>query len=136
MKILVAVDISPNTVRICEFLQQYLKISESPDVTILHVYEPELDFTEDHPLKEGEILPTSEAKLQHIFQPLESNCTLSYEITNEHPGTCIVSRTAHVDLVVMGRRHRTQMQEMLMGSLSQYVLHRAECPVLIVPGRS
>jgi nucleotide-binding universal stress UspA family protein/uncharacterized protein (DUF697 family)/tellurite resistance protein len=133
MKVLVAVDISPNTVQICEFLQKYLKPSEHPEVTILHVYEPELDYSEDHPLKHGVIRPTSEAKLQQIFQPLANTCTLRYEITDEGLGDCILSRTAQVDLVVMGRRRRTQMQEMVTGSLSQFVLHRAACPVLIVP---
>jgi nucleotide-binding universal stress UspA family protein/uncharacterized protein (DUF697 family) len=133
MKVLVAADISPNTVQICEFLQKYLKLSEQPEVTVLHVYEPELDYTEDHPLKNGTITPTSEAKLQKIFQPLTQTCTIRYEITNEGLGDCILSRSADVDLVVMGRRRRTQMQEMMTGSLSQHVLHRAACPVLIVP---
>lgn len=133
MKVLVAADISPNTVHICAFLQKYLKSSEETEVTVLHVYEPELDYTEDHPLKDGIITPTSEAKLQEIFQPLTQTCTVKYEITNEGLGGCILSRSEDVDLVVMGRRRRTQMQEMVTGSLSQHVLHRAACPVLIVP---
>ncbi len=136
MRVLVAADISPNTVQICEFLQKYLKSSEHPEVTILHVYEPELDYSEDHPLKDGVLSPTSEAKLQQIFQPLATTCTLKYEITDEGLGECILSRTAQVDLVVMGRRRRTQMQEIVTGSLSQHVLHRAACPVLIVPEKS
>lgn len=133
MKVLVAADISPNTVQICEFLQKYLKSVEQAEVTILHVYEPELDYSEAHPGKDGILKPTSEAKLQEIFQPLTESCMVTYEITNKGLGDCILSRTAHVDLVVMGRRRRTQMQEMVTGSLSQFVLHRANCPVLIVP---
>ncbi|NJM24147.1 MAG: universal stress protein [Richelia sp. SM1_7_0] len=36
-------------------------------------------------------------------------------------------------MIVMGRRRRNQLEEMVLGSLSQYVLHRATCPVIIVP---
>lgn len=133
MKVLVAVDISPNAVEICEFLQKYLKSSEQTEVTVLHIYEPELDYTEDHPPKDGILSLTSTAKLQEIFQPLNELCTVKYEITNEGLGESILSWSTKVDLVVMGRRRRTQMQEMVTGSLSQHVLHRVTCPVLIVP---
>jgi nucleotide-binding universal stress UspA family protein/uncharacterized protein (DUF697 family) len=135
MKILVAADISPTAVQICEFLQNYLKphTTDSPEVTILHVYEPELDYTEAAPTQNWQATPTSEHELRHIFQPLAEICKLQYIVVNEGLGDSILKHAAKVDLVVMGRRRRGQMVEMMTGSLSQFVLHRAPCPVLIVP---
>ncbi|WP_310426359.1 DUF533 domain-containing protein [Chamaesiphon sp. VAR_48_metabat_135_sub] len=135
MKILVAADISPTAVQICEFLQNYLKphTTDIPEVTILHVYEPELDYTEEAPTKNRQAVPTSEHELRHIFQPLATTCKLEYVVVNQALGDTILKYAAKVDLVVMGRRRRGQMLEMMTGSLSQFVLHRASCPVLIVP---
>ncbi len=135
MKILIAADISPTAVRICEFLQNYLQLanSQNPEIKILHVYEPELDYTEEAPTQNWQPTPTSEHELRHIFQPLESIAKLQYIIVNEALGDSILHHANTVDLIVMGRRRRGQMVEMMTGSLSQFVLHRAPCPVLIVP---
>jgi nucleotide-binding universal stress UspA family protein/tellurite resistance protein/uncharacterized protein (DUF697 family) len=135
MRVLVAADISPTTMQICEFLQNYLKPlgDVTPEVIILHVYEPELDYSEDAPTQGWTATPTSERELRKIFQPLESTCKLQYVVINEALGDSILRRAVDVDMVVMGRRRRSQMQEMVTGSLSQFILHRSPCPVLIVP---
>lgn len=51
-----------------------------------------------------------------------------------HPGS-IISETARVnqaDVIFMGRRGRGTVRELLLGSVSQYVVHRAPCPVTVV----
>ena len=62
MKVLIAADISPTAVQICEFLENYLKplADEVPEVTVLHVYEPELDYSEDAPTQNWQAVPKSE----------------------------------------------------------------------------
>jgi nucleotide-binding universal stress UspA family protein/uncharacterized protein (DUF697 family) len=135
MKILVAADISPTTVAIVEFLQKLLGTSANrkSEVIVVHVYEPELDYEESVPDLETAIAPISEPELKKIFQPLERICDLSYVITNEKHGESIINRAKDIDAIVMGRRRRGQFQEMILGSLSQYILHRTQCPVLLVP---
>ena len=135
MKILVAADISPITIQTVEFLQKWLKPLQQKhtEVVVLHVYEPELDYSEDVPSKDAEIVPISEAKLKEMFQPLEACCQLNYVITNEGFGDSIMKRVPDMDLIVMGRRRRGQLQQVMLGSLSQYILERSPCPVLIVP---
>jgi nucleotide-binding universal stress UspA family protein len=44
---------------------------------------------------------------------------------------CEFAESADVDLIVMGRRGLSGVNEFLMGSVSNYVLHRALCSVLI-----
>lgn len=37
------------------------------------------------------------------------------------------------DLVVTGRRGLTSLVELLAGSVSQHLIHRARCPVVVLP---
>jgi nucleotide-binding universal stress UspA family protein/uncharacterized protein (DUF697 family) len=135
MKILVAADISPTSVETVAFLRKLLATFEDQrsQIMVVHVYEPELDYEENVPELDSAITPISEPELKKIFQPLETLCDLSYVITNEKHGESITNRSKDIDMIVMGRRRRGQLQEMVLGSLSQYVLHRTQCPVLLVP---
>jgi nucleotide-binding universal stress UspA family protein len=52
------------------------------------------------------------------------------------PGKLICEAAAnwHADTIVMGRRGRSGLQEILLGSVSNYVLHHAPCSVMIIQG--
>lgn len=45
---------------------------------------------------------------------------------------CEVARTWQADLIVMGRRGHSSINELLLGSVSNYVLHHAPCSILTV----
>ncbi|NCJ05804.1 universal stress protein [Synechococcales cyanobacterium C] len=47
---------------------------------------------------------------------------------------CEVARAWDADLIVVGRRGRTGISELILGSVSNYVLHHAPCAVLTVQG--
>jgi nucleotide-binding universal stress UspA family protein len=48
------------------------------------------------------------------------------------PDICAIARRWNADLIVIGRRGLSRLQELLQGSVSNYVLHHALCAVLIV----
>lgn len=53
------------------------------------------------------------------------------------PGStlCELAQTVGADLIVMGRRQHSRLNELLLGSTSNYVLHHAPCSVLVVQGQ-
>jgi nucleotide-binding universal stress UspA family protein len=47
---------------------------------------------------------------------------------------CDIARNWQADVIVIGRRGRRGISELLMGSVSNYVLHHAHCSVFTVQG--
>ncbi|MEL6490662.1 MAG: universal stress protein [Cyanobacteria bacterium J06634_6] len=45
---------------------------------------------------------------------------------------CEQAKTADVDLLMVGSHGRMGLSEMLLGSVSNYVMHHADCSVLVV----
>lgn len=56
------------------------------------------------------------------------------EVTVGDPAHCIIERSRELDapLVVIGRRGLTGFRELIMGSVSNKVVHYADCPVLVI----
>lgn len=65
----------------------------------------------------------------------ESGYTVRTQVGSGHPGRviCELARERDVDCIIMGRRGRGTLGELLLGSISHYVVHHAVCPVMIVP---
>jgi len=72
----------------------------------------------------------AQATEQHI--PVQSRCAVG------HPGPLIrdLAQEWGADLVVLGRRGLGGITEMLLGSVSNYVLHHVACSVLVVQGKA
>lgn len=54
------------------------------------------------------------------------------ELVAERPDQLLVACSAAASLVVVGSRGRDALTELLLGSVSQHVLHHAACPVAVV----
>jgi len=52
----------------------------------------------------------------------------------EHPGEQIIHRAEvdGIDLIILGRRGRSMISRMMLGSVSERVLRYAHCPVMVV----
>ncbi|MEM9448172.1 MAG: universal stress protein [Cyanobacteria bacterium P01_E01_bin.6] len=58
-----------------------------------------------------------------------------YQVTDAGAGLCRKAQQWDADLIVIGRRGRQGLSEILLGSISNYVLHHASCMVLVVQGK-
>ncbi|WP_017305497.1 universal stress protein [Spirulina subsalsa] len=60
-----------------------------------------------------------------------------FEYQEGEPGhkICQMAEQWQADLIVIGRRGRTGLSEILLGSVSQYVIHHAGCTVMAVQER-
>jgi nucleotide-binding universal stress UspA family protein len=59
-----------------------------------------------------------------------------YKIGDPGVTICQLAADWNADLIIMGRRGRKNWQEILLGSVSKYVLHHSHCSVLIVQDAS
>jgi nucleotide-binding universal stress UspA family protein len=58
---------------------------------------------------------------------------LHHEVIKGHPVGVLSEQSSHALALVVGTRGRGGFQNMLLGSVSQGVLHHARCPVITVP---
>ncbi|MGK7918278.1 MAG: universal stress protein [Prochloraceae cyanobacterium] len=59
-----------------------------------------------------------------------------HKIGEPGPQICSLAKMWGADLIVIGRRGRTGISEMFLGSVSNYVIHQAHCSVLIVQDKA
>ena len=75
-------------------------------------------------------------KLLQILADQAISTGISTEFSQNHgnPGQtiCDLAINWQADLIVMGRRGRSGINELILGSVSNYVLHHACCSVLVV----
>lgn len=48
------------------------------------------------------------------------------------PAICKVAKEMHADLIVVGSRGRKGLSEMILGSVSNYIMHHAPCSVMVI----
>ncbi|MEL6221935.1 MAG: universal stress protein [Cyanobacteria bacterium J06627_8] len=78
------------------------------------------------------------AKFQHYKAQAEQHqlqVNFEYQVSDAGVGLCRKAEEWDADLIVIGRRGRQGLTEMLLGSISNYVLHHAPCMVLVVQGK-
>ncbi|MGB7087429.1 MAG: universal stress protein [Phormidesmis sp.] len=48
------------------------------------------------------------------------------------PAICKVAETTHADLIIVGSRGHSGLKEMVLGSVSNYIMHHAPCSVTVI----
>ncbi|MBW4646115.1 MAG: universal stress protein [Goleter apudmare HA4340-LM2] len=86
--------------------------------------------------KEWDAFKNEGIKILQFFCAEANTAGINAEFTQSlgDPGRliCNLARNWNADLIVMGRRGRSGLAELFLGSVSNYVLHHAPCSVQIV----
>jgi nucleotide-binding universal stress UspA family protein len=153
-RILVALDRSDMGKRVFEQALTLAKLA-SADLMLLHVLSAEEEGSPEVPMTPNfDYYPGwSESSMRLYQQRWESykedglemlrslsaqantaNINCEFTQTSGSPSRliCNFARSWNADLIVMGRRGISGFAELLLGSVSNYVLHHAPCSVLIV----
>jgi nucleotide-binding universal stress UspA family protein len=87
-------------------------------------------------LSDCRIMQEESEKRLNLFSDRAAALKVNAESTQSvgDPGRtiCEVARQWDADLIVVGRRGRSGLTEMVLGSVSNYVLHHAPCSVLTI----
>ena len=73
----------------------------------------------------------------HAVQPQSPDVDVERIVISGSPGAaiCWIAQERRCDQIVMGTHGRTGLINLLMGSVAEYVVRHARCPVLSVPSR-
>ena len=133
-KILLPIDFS-TTDRIALKTATSLARDTDAVLLILHVEEPPLAYGAGD-LYYGQPDPTSDElrEMLEAVRPKDTQVKCEHRLTTGDPADSIVrvADAENVDLIVMSTHGRTGVSRLLMGSVAEAVVRRANCPVLTV----
>jgi nucleotide-binding universal stress UspA family protein len=71
---------------------------------------------------------------EYRIEAAKNNISMQITIMQGDPAKIIIelAKAKSYDLIIMGTRGRSSFQELLIGSVSQKVMHHASCPVMVV----
>lgn len=84
----------------------------------------------------GEMEKFARAEMARLAASATSGAKIRAEIVRGKSHTAILKFAAEngVDLIVIGKHGRSQLDYFLFGSVTERVIRRAACPVVVVPG--
>lgn len=98
---------------------------------------PEQDFSGlDLEITHINVTKTKERLQEYQGRAQASNVKASITCDAGEPGAliCKTAKAWGAELIMVGRRGRAGLAELMLGSISSYVLHRANCSVLVIQG--
>ncbi len=137
-KILVPVDGSKESICACKWACTVAQ-GTGAAIYLLHVVDLNLKMTSFDRVSMSGYIPESIKKQgeelladyrRHMPQELAINLLL--EAGSPHQTIVNIAEQIEPDWIIMGSRGASNIKEIVMGSVSQYVLHHVSCPVMIV----
>lgn len=149
-RLLVAVDLSEISQGVFDHALALAQISGG-EMLLLHILSPE---SENIPVNYAPLImsytPIMVEEFQKEWETFREQCKHQLEMfvrqaesqgvkvqsqqLSGHPGRliCEYAQEQQVDTIIIGRRGRSGLSELFLGSVSNYVLHHARCTVVIV----
>jgi len=133
--ILVAVDGSESAKKAFE-RSIYLAQKCNSRIDLVHVVQCEVGGDSANTFEIIDKLKEKAKKMleEYKIQAAEKNVPIQITVIQGDPAKAIIelAKAKSYDLIIMGTRGRTAFQELLIGSVSQKVMHHASCPVMVI----
>jgi nucleotide-binding universal stress UspA family protein len=141
MKLLIGVDLSESTEKVVKKAEE-IATALSAKMWLLHVAEPEPDFVG---LKVGpqsardsllRRFHAEHCQIQEMAERLRKTGLDTTALLVQGATVETILKEAlklDVDMIVAGSHGRGAMYQLLVGSVSEGVLHKSKCPVIVVP---
>jgi nucleotide-binding universal stress UspA family protein len=136
-RIVVGVDTSEASTRALRFACEFARAT-GDKVTVLHAWHPPtvvMDRSGYLPPISADLLPEAESTLGRIVEQARTDhpdVDIAGEIYSGLAERGLIDASQSASLIVMGSRGRDVVSEVVLGSVSRYVLHKAHCPVTVV----
>ena len=143
-QILVPVDLSDVTERVLEQARRLARVTGA-HLTLLHVAPPEPEFIGYEPgppsVRQAAArgLAEEHRRVQALCRQLEEEGLQATALVMQgYPAEKILQEAARLcaGLVVMGSHGHGALHHLLVGSVTEAVLRKATCPVVVVPARA
>lgn len=149
-KVLIALDYNPTAQKVAEMGFSMAK-SMNAEVTLLHVitdpvfystsgYSPIMGFTgyiDMTPMQLDSVDGLKSASLQYLDKSKQhlGDTTIQTVVKEGDFADSILetARELHADIIVIGSHSRKWLENILMGSVTEKVMHNSKIPLLIVP---
>lgn len=138
MDYLLAIDESEGSEKATDYLIDTANADDK--IYLLHVIpEPTRDFWSDdyNPvIAENKLRDEGQEIAREVSRKLRNQqLSVEWEVLMGSAGEeiCELADNLDVDAIVMGRRGQGPVSELLLGSVSQYVVHHASCSVTVIP---
>jgi nucleotide-binding universal stress UspA family protein/CBS domain-containing protein len=132
-RVLCPVDLSENSLEAIEMATMFAK---HRDAKIDFTYVTPLWFPEESKLKAPFITQQIEEHKSKLFEirPTDDSIEFEHHYLEGNAGPTLVQASQNADVVVMSTHGRSGIARLLMGSVANYVLRNAKCPVVLVKG--
>lgn len=136
-RVVVGVDGSPDSVRALKWGADYAR-AQGAELLAVSVFEVPVVFggpyalsgiPEPYKLEEEARTALSEA----VREALGEGAEVTERVEQGHPARVLVNASRAAQLVVVGSRGRGGFVGLMLGSVSQYCVTHARCPVLVMP---
>lgn len=142
-RILVCTDFSDNAGHAFGFALRMACRNPGCELVLLHVVpEPEAQFWKTYIYEvdnvDAKARADIDAKIDGDYRPcVPASLAFKVEIRIGNPAQQILQFAcdAGVDLIVLGRQGHGAFEKLLFGNVAGKVARRADCPIMIVPGR-
>ena len=130
-KILCPIDLSSNSLAAVELAT---KLAKDYDAKLVFLYVAPQWLPEESMMGSEYLLESIEEEKKQFMEvrPSEEGIEFEHEFVHGNPGPEIVNASEACDMIVMTTHGRTGLMRFLMGSVAQYVMRYAQCPIMTV----